>query len=114
MKPENSVAEQSTPMDPQVQKYLQDLLRDAGQTDLGEELEEQMMKDLYSRLEDRLIITAIGFLGQKEREQLEGFSDDQTPQEVQNFLKKHVPNYDRVFAQVLLDFRNLYIEAVQE
>ena len=95
-------------MTPEIKKYLQELLRDAGQTGLGEEIENQMIEDLYSRLEDRLIITAMSHLSDAQQDELEKMGKDKVKTEA--YLRKHIPNYDQVFSQVLVDFRNLYIE----
>jgi hypothetical protein len=95
-------------MTPEIKKYLQELLHDAGQTGLGEEIENQMIEDLYSRLEDRLIITAMGHLSDAQQDELEGMGKDAAKTEA--YLRKNIPDYDKVFSQVLVDFRNLYIE----
>jgi len=104
-------------MNPEIRKYLQELLKDAGQTGLGEELENQMIEDLNSRLEDRLILTALSYLNLDQQNQLQEMANVKGPKlhgEMETFFKKNIPDYDQVFAQALVDFRNLYIEATQE
>jgi hypothetical protein len=104
-------------MNPEIRKFLQELLRDAGQTGLGSELENQMIEDLYSRLEDRLIVTALSCLDPDQRAQLEELSNQKSGDlsaETDAFFRKNIPDYDQVFARALVDFRNLYISAVRE
>ena len=105
-------------MNPEIKKYLQELLRDAGQTGLGDAVENQMMEDLYTRLEDRLTITALSYLNADQVAELEGMSEGKKNAKftgtVEAFFKKHIPDYEQVFARVLLEFRNLYIEAVAQ
>jgi len=98
-------------MTPEIKKYLQELLRDAGQTGLGQEIEDQMVEDLNSRLEDRLIITAMQHLSDAQQGELEKMGKDAAKTEA--FLRKSIPDYDKIFSQVLVDFRNLYIEGVK-
>ena len=98
-------------MNPDVKKYLQEILRDAGQTNLGQDLENQMLQDLYTRLEDRLALLALNNLSPSQREELEKLSGQKSQPAIETFLKTNIKNYDQLFAQNLLDFRNLYIEA---
>lgn len=102
-------------MNPEIKKFLQELLHDAGQTGLGEAIENQMIADLYTRLEDRLTVTALSYLNADQVKQLDGMTGGSAKysNDVDAFFKKHIPDYEQVFAKALLDFRNLYIEAVQ-
>lgn len=98
-------------MNPQIEKFLKELLRDANQTGLGEALESQMIQELYGRLEDRLIATAMNHLTNQQQDELEKMaSDKKNLDKVEAFFRKNIANYDEIFAQALLDFRNLYIE----
>ena len=98
-------------MNPQIEKFLKELLRDAGQTDLGKELENQMIQELYGRLEDRLIATAMNHLTTAQQDELEKMgANKKNSAKAEAFFRQHIPNYDKVFAEALVDFRNLYIE----
>lgn len=99
-------------MTPEIHDYLKQLLVDAGQTDLGAELEETMIQDLSTRLEDRLTLAAIEKLPQEKQDELANLAQEKSnaPQ-VMEFLQKNIPDYDQVFAQALADFREIYLGA---
>jgi hypothetical protein len=99
-------------MTPEIHQYLKQLLVDAGQTDLGTELEEVLIQDLAARLEDRLILAAVEKLPQEKQEELTNLaSDKNNAKEVMDFLQTNIPDYDEVFAQALIDFREVYLDA---
>ena len=97
-------------MTPEIRKYLKELLEEAGQKDLGSELEEQMMNDLNVRLEDRLILTAMENLTQEQQDEFGRMAEKKTdPARLQAFLQKNIPDYDNVFARALENFRETYL-----
>ncbi|MCC7196705.1 hypothetical protein IT413_00740 [Candidatus Peregrinibacteria bacterium] len=99
-------------MTPEIHDYLKQLLVDAGQTDLGTELEETMIQDLATRLEDRLTLAAVEKLPQDKQEELTNLAaDKENAKQVMEFLQKNIPDYDEVFAQALADFREIYLGA---
>jgi hypothetical protein len=101
-------------MTPEIHRFLKELLIDAGQTGLGEEVENQLIEDLYSRLEDRLILTAMASLPPDKQRELEEIAANkkQDPKKVEAFLMENIPDYAKVIGTALADFRNTYIEAV--
>lgn len=99
-------------MTPEIHKYLKQLLADAGQKDLGAELEEQMVNDLNTRLEDRLILTAMENLTQAQQNEFGRMAEKkEDPAKLQVFLQKNITDYDNVFAQALVKFRETYLGA---
>jgi len=98
-------------MTSQIRSFLKQLLFDAGQTDLPQEVENQMIEDLYTRLEDRLMLSAMEHLSEEQQEVLDRMTEEgKSADEVETFLKSAIPNYDEVFRATLEDFRNTYIE----
>lgn len=97
-------------MNTEIRKYLKQLLADAGQKNLDAALEEQMINDLNVRLEDRLILAAIDNLTQEQQNEFGRMAEDKVePAKMQAYLQKNIPNYDNVFAQALIDFRETYL-----
>jgi len=99
-------------MNPEIHKFLKELLAEAGQKDLTPELEEAMIQDLSTRLEDRLTLAAVEKLSPEKQEELGKLAEtkpDATA--VMSFLKKNIPDYDDVFAQALESFREVYLGA---
>ena len=95
-------------MDSHIHSFLVALLHDAGQTDLGSELEEVMVQDLAARLEDRLVLVCVQYLSDAQQEEVKKIADTEA---VMAYLKQEVPDFERVVAQALVDFREVYIAA---
>lgn len=97
-------------MDPHIHSFLIELLHDAGQTDLGPELEEVMVQDLATRLEDRLVLVCVQYLSEAQQEEVKTIVNTE---EIMAYLKREVPDFEQVVAQALVDFREVYITAVK-
>lgn len=95
-------------MDPTIHTYLIELLHDAGQTDLGPELEETLVQDLATRLEDRLVLVCAQYLSEQQQEEVKHMHGTD---EAIAYLRGAVPDFDTVVAEALVDFREVYISA---
>lgn len=95
-------------MDSNIHAFLTELLHDAGQTNLGSELEEIMIQDLATRLEDRLVLVCAQYLSPAQQEEVKNI---QGTDEVMAYLRQTVPDFEQVVAQALVDFREVYIAA---
>lgn len=105
----------SPAMTSEIRTFLKKLLVDAGQTDLGDELESILISDLYSRLVDRLLLTAMAELSEEKQDELAKLAEQKASAgTIEHFLKKNVPGYLQVFADALEDFRNTYISASKD
>lgn len=103
-----------TDMTTEIRGFLVELLHDAGQTDLGPELENILVEDLYSRLIDRLTLTAMQHLSPEKQDELANMGEKKNMgAKLEEFLKKNIGNYDQIFAQALADFRDVYIRATK-
>ena len=99
-------------MNENIRTYLKQLLADAGQTDLGAALENQMIEDLNSRLEDRLILVAMENLPQDKQEELTTMAENkESSKNMEEFVKGNIANWEEVFAKSLQDFRETYLGA---
>jgi len=97
-------------MENNVRVFLQELLKDAGQTNLSPELEEQMIQDLNSRLESRLILTAMENLSPEQQDELGKMAEENVdPKSMESFIKTNVADWEKVFSRVLLEFRDTYL-----
>jgi len=103
-----------THMNSEIKNFLKQVLADGGQTGLAPAVEETMLEDLNNRLEDRLILTAMQKLSLEKQKELEKITLDKTADnapQIEEFLKNNIPDYEQVFTQALIDFRNTYVEA---
>ncbi len=99
-------------MNQDIKAFLKKLLEDAGQTDLSPELEEQMILDLNSRLEDRLIMAAMENLSDENQDKLGQMAEEKaSSKDMEEFVKAHVDNWEEVFSKAMSDFRETYLGA---
>lgn len=99
-------------MDPQIHTFLLELLHDAGQTDLGHDIEELMVQDLAVRLEDRLMLTLMQHLSTEQEEELKKITGEgKSTEELMNYCKEKIPDFEKIIAEAMLDFREVYIQA---
>jgi len=100
---------------PEVRTFLETLLSDAGMTTLDESMKEEMIKELYARLDNYLTATIVNNMPP---EHLEAFikmnEEKQSQAEVEAFLKEKVPNTSGILAKAFTDFRNLYLGKVAD
>lgn len=73
------------------------------------ELREQMISDLYDRLEVRFNQLIIEHLSVAELDTLAEVSEQGT-EAVQSFLRKNIKNIDKLFAEAMEEFKQVYLE----
>lgn len=100
-------------MDPNIKKFLQDLLLEAGMGELPEADRESMLNDLYVRLEDRLMLAVLDALPDDRRADFQSRieADDMSAEQVEQYIRENLPSYQQVFAQAFAEFRQLYLSA---
>lgn len=99
-------------MDQNIHKFLLELLHDAGQTDLGPDIEELMIQDLAVRLEDRLMLTLMQHLNTQQEEELKKMTQEgKSTGELMNYCKEKIPDFEKIISEAMLDFREVYIQA---
>lgn len=103
---------QPTPVEiPQeIRAFLEALLNDANITALDEAGREEMIKELYARLDNFLTAKLVDNLPP---DQLENFiqmnEQGKSRPEVEEFLKSNIPNFSDVFTNAFMEFRDLYL-----
>ena len=97
-------------IDPQVRTYIEGLLQDAGMTSVDDAMREEMIKELYVRLDTYLAsVIAENLPPQHFDEFIKMNEEKKSKQEVETFLKDKVPSIDQVFAKAFADFRAMYL-----
>jgi predicted dinucleotide-binding enzyme len=97
-------------MNQQIYNFLKQLLDDAGQTDMPEEVQKQMIEDLNSRLEDKLILTALNHMPADKQDDFDQLAENKASgEEIENFIKQNVPDWEGVFSEALVEFRETYL-----
>ena len=99
-------------MNENIHKYLKQLLADSGEENIPSEVENQMIEDLNVRLEERLVLVAADNLSPEKQEELATMAEnDESSKKIEAFVKENIPDWDAVFSQALMDFREVYLGA---
>lgn len=97
----------------EIKSFLEALLADAGITTIDDETRDEMVKELYVRLDHYLTNTIIENMP---RENIEEFikmnETKKSMEEMQKFLMDKMPNAQGVFVKAFDDFRNMYLANV--
>ncbi|EKD90831.1 MAG: hypothetical protein ACD_30C00081G0002 [uncultured bacterium] len=95
---------------PDVRSFLEGLLTDAGMTSLDDEMREEMLKELYGRLDNHLSATIIDNLPPENLDEFIKLNEDgKTKEEIESYLKEKMPNAQEVLAKAFIEFRDLYL-----
>jgi hypothetical protein len=93
-----------------VRGFLEDLLTTANIGELDEEMHEDLVQELYQRLDNYLTTTIMNNLPPEHMEAFIGMNEAKKPQaEIQQFLSDNMPNVDQVFADAFVQFREMYL-----
>lgn len=94
----------------EVRTFLEGLLSDAGMTSLDEGMKEEMIKELYVRLDNFITASLIDKLPPEHLEAFIKMNEEKKPQaEIEQFLKQNLPNYGEVLANTFIQFRENYL-----
>lgn len=99
----------------EIKTYLEGLLVDAGITSLDEKGKEQMVKELYLRLDNYLMTVIVEAIPEDKIDAfLELQKQDKTKQELEQYIVDNIPDSQQVFTKAFGDFRDLYLQKVAE
>lgn len=103
---------QTQEMPAQIRGFLEDLLTQSGITPIDEQMKEEMLKDLFQRLDKFLASKIVQNLTDADLEVFMKMNEEGKPQEdIDAFLKEHMPNAQEVFANAFGEFRDLYVSS---
>jgi hypothetical protein len=95
---------------PEIHNFLDGLLQDGGIDSTDAEMKEEMIKELYVRLDSFITSVIIDNLPAENLEEFTKMNEEKKPRiEIKQFLKDKMPNSDEVFAKAFMEFRNLYL-----
>ncbi|NTU47222.1 hypothetical protein HGA88_06355 [Candidatus Roizmanbacteria bacterium] len=94
----------------EIKGFLESLIADSGLTIIDDQVKEQMIQDLFVRLDDYI---ASEIADKLEGEDFDTFvkmnEDGKSREEIEKFLQEKLPNAQEVFINAFTDFRNLYL-----
>lgn len=90
--------------------FLESILQDAGMTSLDEQTHEQMVLDLFKRLDAYMLTTIVESLPDDKLEEFTKMAESgKSKADLETYIKTHVPDAVEVFARAMLEFRNFYL-----
>lgn len=94
----------------EVRTFLESILEDAGMTNLNDQTHEDMVKELFVRLDNFMLTTIVEALPTNKIAEFTKMSETgKSKEELENYLKNNIPNSDEVFSRAMLQFRDLYL-----
>lgn len=95
---------------PEVRNFLEGILTDAGMTTLDDQMREEMIKELYARLDNYITSAIVSKLPPEHTEAFIRLNEEKKSQEeIQQFLQDKLPNAHETFALAFSEFRDLYL-----
>ncbi len=99
---------QEIPQD--VRDYLEGILKDANMLSLDDDMKEEMVKELYARLDNYITSVLVDTMPPDQLEPFIKMNEDKKPKaEIETFVKQHLPNAQEVFTKAFVGFRDMYL-----
>lgn len=95
---------------PEIHTFLDGLLTDAGITTLDNDTREEMIKELFVRLDHYITTVLIEKLPPENLDEFMKLNEEKKPMsEIQKYLMSKMPNAAEIFATAFAEFRDLYL-----
>ncbi len=96
----------------EVKGFLEGLISDSGMV-VDDSLKEDMLKELYARLDSYMTSVIVEKLAGDDVEAFIKMNEEKkSKEEIEKFIKDKLPNAQDVFTQAFIDFRSLYLNNV--
>ncbi len=97
-------------MSDEVRIYLEGLLEDAGLKPTDEMLKNELLKEIYVRLDHYLATVILDNMPPEFLDEFIKMNEEKKPkEEIEQFFKDKVPNYKEVLTKAFADFREMYL-----
>lgn len=110
---DNSALNQQAPVDqipPSIKTFLEGILDDANMSNVDPQMREEMIKELFLRLDNFMLTTIVESLPPEKLDEFTKMSDNGgSRDQLENYLKENVPNATEVFARAMIAFRDTYL-----
>lgn len=99
----------------EIRGFIENLLNDSGMTYTDDDMKEEMVKEIFVRLDQYIASVIVSSLPADKVEDFIKMNEDRKPQaEIEAYIKEHIPNTKDVFAKAFGDFRNMYLGATTQ
>lgn len=102
--------DQQTQIPQEVKNFLEGLLTDSGMQFTDDVMKEEMIKELYARLDNYLTSVIVDNMPPEHLDEFIKMNEEKkSREEIEGFLKEKMPNSAEVFAKAFGDFRDQYL-----
>jgi hypothetical protein len=97
----------------EIRAFIEAVLADTGMIEPDEEVKEEMVKELYVRLDEYITAAIVENLPEEQVDEFIKMNEEKKPMdEIQKFLIDKMPNSKEVFENAFSGFRNMYLNNV--
>ena len=102
----------NTEIPAEIRGFLEGLIADSGRI-YEPEMQEEKIKELFIRLDSFIISAIIEHMPPEHLDEFIKLNDENKPRnEIEAFVKAHMPNAEAVFSKAFVDFRELFLNNV--
>lgn len=97
---------------PEIKEYLEGLIKEANIPTYDDISKQNIMLELFDRLDKFIAAKIVENLTDEDSETFTKMNEDgKSQEEIDSFIREHLPNAQEVFARAFLDFRDFYLTA---
>ncbi len=97
----------------EIKAYIEGILKDANMTTLTPEMHEEMVNELFARLDSYMTSVIVDNMPEENLEEFIKMNEEKKPrEEIEKFLQEKVPNVQDKLTNAFADFREMYLRNV--
>ncbi len=101
---------QNTEIPADIKGFLQSLIDDAGMTFVDQSMHDEMLKELFVRLDHFITLKILDNLEPEQTETFIRMNEEKKSKEaIEQFLRDKIPNAQGVMTEALIEFRDKYL-----
>lgn len=95
---------------PEVITFLDNLLAEANIVPIDEQMREQLLLELYSRLDNFITTTIVENMPPEKLDEFIKLNEEKASREVlDKYMRENIPDSEGIFAKAFVDFRDIYL-----
>lgn len=99
----------------EIRIFLESILQDAGIRDLDDKTHEQMLQELFKRLDNYILLSISDNLPADKLEIFTRMAENKaSAEQMKTYLQENIPDSTQIFAQAMLDFRDYYLSGMDK
>src|SRR5258706_9601375 len=96
----------------EIQVFLEELIEEANIPAFDEGTKQQVVKDLFERLDKFIALKISENLSEEDTEAFIKMNEEGKPkEEIDAYISTHIPNAQEMFTKAFIDFRDFYLTA---